>query len=228
MGRAIPPEWTVNLLALGKDPWQFKDLEDQLNIYHQQWQADQQKQIIAKMAGKIPGKSNDVKRKNNKKNHHNTNGGRSGDRQGNNGRGRGRHRRGRGGCGGRGRNNSDHLKTIECFNCGKKGHYATDCSAPRKNDTDNSNMVSKADFKNLFQSSLKDMLTKKEKQTNNKENMEVDDGSLDMNVFEKLMEGKHKEIVSNDDDDSTIINSTNNLSHSGQNNMTNKSFLDNN
>jgi hypothetical protein len=63
MGRAIPPEWTVNLLALGKEPWRFKDLEDQLNMYRQQWQADQQKQIIAKMAGKNPYKSNDNKRK---------------------------------------------------------------------------------------------------------------------------------------------------------------------
>jgi hypothetical protein len=61
MGRAIPPEWTVNLLALGKEPWRFKDLEDQLNIYRQQWQADQQKQIIAKMAGKMPGKTNEGK-----------------------------------------------------------------------------------------------------------------------------------------------------------------------
>jgi hypothetical protein len=26
MGRAIPPEWIVNLLALGKEPWRFKDL----------------------------------------------------------------------------------------------------------------------------------------------------------------------------------------------------------
>jgi hypothetical protein len=41
MGRAIPPEWTVNLLALSKDPWRFKDLEDHLNMYRQQWQADQ-------------------------------------------------------------------------------------------------------------------------------------------------------------------------------------------
>jgi hypothetical protein len=40
MGQAIPPEWTVNLLALGKEPWRFKDLEDQLNMYLQQWQAD--------------------------------------------------------------------------------------------------------------------------------------------------------------------------------------------
>jgi hypothetical protein len=42
MGRATPPEWKVNLLALGKKPWRFKDLEDQLNMYRQQWQADQQ------------------------------------------------------------------------------------------------------------------------------------------------------------------------------------------
>jgi hypothetical protein len=41
MGRAIPPEWTVNLLSLGKEPWKFRDLEDQLNVYRQQWQADQ-------------------------------------------------------------------------------------------------------------------------------------------------------------------------------------------
>jgi hypothetical protein len=77
------------------------------------------------------------------------------------------------------------LKRVECFNCGKKGHYSTDCSAPRKNDNENSNMVSKADFKNLFQSSLKDILTKKERQINKKDNVEVDDESLDMNVFYK-------------------------------------------
>jgi hypothetical protein len=63
MGREIPPEWTVNLLALEKEPWRFKDLEYQLNMYRQQWQADQQKQLIAQMAGKIPNKSNDGKRK---------------------------------------------------------------------------------------------------------------------------------------------------------------------
>jgi hypothetical protein len=56
MGRAIPPEWTENLLALEKEPWRFKDLEDQLNMYRQQWQADQQKKIIVQMAGKIPNK----------------------------------------------------------------------------------------------------------------------------------------------------------------------------
>jgi hypothetical protein len=93
MGRAIPPEWTVNLLALVKEPWRFKDLEDQLNMYRHQWQADQQKQIIANMAGKMPGKSNYGKRKNNERNHHNSNGGRSGGRQVNNGQ-RGRRERG--------------------------------------------------------------------------------------------------------------------------------------
>jgi hypothetical protein len=65
----IPPEWAVNLLALGKEPWRIKDLEDQLNMYRQQWQADQQKQIIAKMAGQMPGKSNEGNRKINDRNH---------------------------------------------------------------------------------------------------------------------------------------------------------------
>jgi hypothetical protein len=55
------------MLALGKEPWRFKNLEYQLNMCSKKWQADQQKQIIAKMAGKMPGKSNDGKRKNNKK-----------------------------------------------------------------------------------------------------------------------------------------------------------------
>jgi hypothetical protein len=77
---------------------------------------------------------------------------------------------------------------VECFNCGKKGHYSTDCSLPRKNDNEQSNMVSKSGFKDLFQSSLKEMLTKKEKQAKKKENAEGDDYSLDMNV---IMEGKH-------------------------------------
>jgi hypothetical protein len=97
MGQAIPPEWTVNLMALGKEPWRFNDLEDQLNMFRQQCQADQQHQIIAKMAGKMPGKKNEGKRKNSERNHHNSSGGRSGARPSNNSRG-GR-RRGRGGRG---------------------------------------------------------------------------------------------------------------------------------
>jgi hypothetical protein len=36
MGRAIPPEWTVNLLSLGKEPWKLRDIDDQLNVYRQQ------------------------------------------------------------------------------------------------------------------------------------------------------------------------------------------------
>jgi hypothetical protein len=110
----------------------------------------------------------------------------------------------------------------------QKVHYSTDCSTPRKNDNENPNMVSKADFKNLFQSSLKDMFTKKNKQTKKKDNMEVDDESLDMTVFEKLMEGKHTEIVSNGDDDLKSINDTNTFSYSEQNNMTDKPCLGNN
>jgi hypothetical protein len=53
-GRTIPPEWTVNMLAMGKEPWKFKDLDDQLSNYRQQWQSDQQKHIMLKMAGKPP------------------------------------------------------------------------------------------------------------------------------------------------------------------------------
>jgi hypothetical protein len=98
MGRAIPPEWTVNLLSLGKEPWKFRDLDDQLNVYRQQWQADQQKQIIAQMAGKHPNKSNDGKRKSSDMNHHNFNGGHSSNRHGNTAfGGRGGRGRGRGG-----------------------------------------------------------------------------------------------------------------------------------
>jgi hypothetical protein len=150
----------------------------------------------------MPGKSNYGKRKYNQRNNHNNNGSRNNSRQGNDGRG-GRGGRGRdpGGGGGRGNSNIDHLKTIECLNCGKKGHFWTDCTSPRKNVNENSNMVSKADFKNLFQSSLKDMLTKKVKKTKMKDNMDINDESLDMNVFEKLIEGKHNESVSNDDYD---------------------------
>jgi hypothetical protein len=118
-----------------KKPWRFKDIEDQLNMYHQQWQADQQKQIIAKIAGKMPGKTNEGNIKINDRNHQNSSGGRSSTRQGSTslgGRGgSGRGCGGRGGRGGRG-NNSDHLKNVECFNCGKKGHYSNDFSIPRK------------------------------------------------------------------------------------------------
>jgi hypothetical protein len=168
----------------------------------------------AKMSEKMPGKSNDGKGKNSERNPHNNNDGRSGGRQVNNGRGA--REGGRGARGGIGNNNSDHLKTNECYKCDTKGHYSTDCTAPQKNENENSNMVSKENFKNLFKSSLKDMLTKKEKQTKKEDTMDIDDESLDMTVFEKLMEGKHNEIVGNNDDDSMSIESTNNLFHFGQ------------
>jgi hypothetical protein len=50
---------------MGKKPWKFKYLDDQLSTYCQQWQADQQKQIMLKMAGKSPGRPSECKRKNN-------------------------------------------------------------------------------------------------------------------------------------------------------------------
>jgi ribosomal protein L15 len=175
------------------------------------------------MAGKIPNNSNDGKRKNNDRNHHNSSGGRSSTLQGNTSRGgRGR---GHGGRGGRG-NNSEHLKNVECFNCGKKGHYSTECSLPRKNDNDQSNMVSKSDLKTLFQSSLKEMLTKKDKQS--KKNAESDDDSLDMNVFEKLIEGKHTMIVTKSNDDLISINDTDTFDYSMQNKVTHKNCKHNN
>jgi hypothetical protein len=84
MGRAIPPEWTVNLLSMGKEPWRFKDLDDQLSTYLQQWQADQKKQIVLKMACKSPIRSIEGKHKNNERTAHNNNGGgRSGRRHNN-------------------------------------------------------------------------------------------------------------------------------------------------
>jgi hypothetical protein len=180
------------------------------------------------MAGKMPGKTNEGKIKNNDRNHQNSNGGRSSTRQGDTSQGGCRGRgRGRGGRGGRGNNNSDHLKNVECFNCGKKGHYSTDCSQPRKNGNEQSNMVSKSDFKNPFQSSLKEMLTKNDKQSKKKENAEDNDDSLDMNVFEKLMEGKHTKIVNKSNDDLISMNDTTTFDYYMQDKMINKSCEDN-
>jgi hypothetical protein len=137
------------------------------------------------------------------KNHHNSNGGRGSNRHGNTARGgRGGRGRGRSGRGGRG-NNSEHLQSVECLNCGKKGHYSTDCSLPKKNN-EISNIVSKDYFKNLFQPLMKEMFTKKDKKAKN--NADGDDDSLDMNVFEKLMEGKQPMFVNKSNDDLIIIN----------------------
>jgi hypothetical protein len=89
-------------------------------------------------------------------------------------------------------------------------------------------MVSKSDFQNLFQSSLKEMLTKNEKQSKKKNNAEGDDESLDMNVFEKLMEDNHTMIVNKSNDDLKSINDTNTFAYSKQNNMTHQSCENNN
>jgi hypothetical protein len=50
------------------------------------------------------------------------------------------------------------------------------------------------------------MLTKKDKQV--KKNPEGDDDSLDMNVFQKLMEGKQPMCVNKNNDDYISINDT--------------------
>jgi hypothetical protein len=67
------------------------------------------------------------------------------------------------------------------FQLKKRATILLTAHSKEKNDNKQSNMVSKADFKNLFQSSLKEILTKKDKQA--KKNTKGDDDSLDMNVF---------------------------------------------
>jgi hypothetical protein len=76
-------------------------------------------------------------------------------------------------------------------------------------------MVSKDDLKNLFQTSMKEMFTKKDKKA--KANAEGDEDSLDMNVFEKLMEGKQPMFVNENNDNLISINDTNTCDYSIQN-----------
>jgi ribosomal protein L15 len=166
------------------------------------------------MAGKNQNKSNDGKRKRSDKNHRNFNSGRGSNRDGNTSHGgRGR---GPGGRGGRG-NNSEHLQSVKFYKCGKKGHYSPDCSLPKKNNQ-SSNMVSKNDFRNLLQTSMKEMFTKKDKKA--KTNAEGDEDSLDKNVFENLMEGKQQMFVSENNDDFISINYTNTCDYYMQNEIT--------
>jgi hypothetical protein len=103
----------------------------------------------------------------------------------------------------------------------KKGHNSSDCKAPKKNGNENSNMVSKADFKNLFQSSIKEMLNKNEKQKKEKDSTNMDEEYLDMNVFD-MFTGKHNEFVSKNCDDSKSI--TNKLFHFEQTNEPDKCY----
>jgi hypothetical protein len=70
------------------------------------------------------------------------------------------------------------------------------------------------------------MLTKKDNQAKN--NTEGDDDSLDMNVFEKLMEGKHTMIVTKSNDDLIIINDTDTFDYSIQDKITHKDCEHNN
>jgi hypothetical protein len=114
---------------------------------------------------------------------------------------------------------------VVCYNCDNKGHYSSGCLALKKNGNEESKMVSKTDFKNLFQSSLKEIISKK--QNNDKNNMELDDEYLDMNVFDKLMEGKHNEIVIKNDEGSMSIENTNDLFHFEQTNTPDKSYIKN-
>jgi hypothetical protein len=83
-------------------------------------------------------------------------------------------------------------------------------------------MVSKADFKNLFQSSIKEMLTKRKNQKKGKDSADMDEKYLDMNVF-AMFTGKHNEFASGNDDDSLSI--TNKLFHFKQTNEPEKCYL---
>jgi hypothetical protein len=83
-------------------------------------------------------------------------------------------------------------------------------------------MVSKADFKNLFQSSMKEMLTKRENQKKEKDSKNMDEESLDMNVFD-IFTGKHNKFVSKNYDDSMSI--TNKFFHFEQTNEPDECYL---
>jgi hypothetical protein len=62
------------------------------------------------------------------------------------------------------------------------------------------------------------MLTKKDKKEKN--NAEGDDDSLDMNVFQKLMEGKQQMFVNENNDGLISINDTNTFDYSIQDKIT--------
>jgi hypothetical protein len=87
-------------------------------------------------------------------------------------------------------------------------------------------MVSKEDFKNLSQTSMKEMFTKKDKKAKN--NAKGDADSLDMSVFKKLMEGKKPMFVIKNDDDLKSINDTSTFDYSMQNKNTHESIKHNN
>jgi hypothetical protein len=95
----------------------------------------------------------------------------------------------------------------------------------RKNGNENSNMVSKEDFKNMFQSSIKGMFTKREKKKKEKYSTNMEEESLDVNMFD-MFTGKHNEIVSKNNDQSMSL--TNNLFHFEHTSEPDKCYLKNN
>jgi hypothetical protein len=86
-------------------------------------------------------------------------------------------------------------------------------------------MVSKVDFKSLFQSSIKKMLTKRENHKKKKDSTDMDEESLDMNVFD-MFTGKHNEFMSKNYGDSTSI--TSKLFNLEQTNEPDKCYLKDN
>jgi hypothetical protein len=93
---------------------------------------------------------------------------------------------------------------------------------PRKMEMKTQTWFQKHISKICFNPRLRKMLTKREKQKKEKESTDMDEYSLDMNVFD-MFTGKHNEIISKNDDDSMSI--TNNLFHFEQTNEPDKCFL---
>jgi hypothetical protein len=73
---------------------------------------------------------------------------------------------------------------------------------------------------------MKEMLTKKDKKAKNK--AEGDGDSLDMNVFEKLMEGEQPMFVNKSNNDLISINDTDTFDYSMQDKNTRESSKHNN
>jgi hypothetical protein len=165
MGRSIPPEWTVNVLSMGKEPWKFKDFDDQLNTYRQQWQADQQKKML-KMAGKSPVRSREGKPNNSKRNAHKNNSGSNGGRH-NNSRQGGR-RRGRGGRRGNNHDQNNHFKNLTCYNCDKKDNIPRTARHPRKMEMKTQTWFQKQISNICFNPHLKRCLPKRKSRKNKK------------------------------------------------------------
>jgi hypothetical protein len=120
-------------------------LNDNLATYLQQWQSDQQTQIMIKMTGKLPSKSSDGKRRNNEHNNHNSDGGRGGGRQGNHGRG-GRGRR----CVGLNNDNNYHLKMSYATIVTKRVTIQLSVARPRKMEMKNRTWFRKRILKIYF------------------------------------------------------------------------------